>query len=116
MLESPKYDEKTDKYIYIKKAIYSKDGIIFNFIIYLPNDDSRVINNPFLAISEPKVKRYLKRNNNISSKTTQIEFDFVESLLRDNYIEGYTLLFSSDNISDLFLLTYNFPLYYPLCD
>jgi hypothetical protein len=82
MLGSPKYDKKTEEHIRIKKTICLKNGIIFNFMICLPNDDSKVINNPFLAISDPEIKRCLteeNENNNISSKTIQAEFDFVES-------------------------------------
>ena len=33
ILGSSKYNEKTDEYIHIKKAIYPKDGTIFDFMI-----------------------------------------------------------------------------------
>jgi len=112
MFRSSKYNEKTEKYIYVKKAICLKDGTIFDFMIYLFNNKSEVVKSPLLDISELEVKRY----NDTNSEITQAEFDFIESLLRDNCIEGYTLSFPSDNTSDLFLLIYNSLLYYPLCD
>ncbi|PKY35374.1 hypothetical protein RhiirB3_456095 [Rhizophagus irregularis] len=53
MLGSPKYNEKTEEHICVKKAICPKDRTIFDFMICSPNDDSKVINSPLLAISEP---------------------------------------------------------------
>ncbi|UZO28711.1 uncharacterized protein OCT59_022225 [Rhizophagus irregularis] len=53
MFGSPKYNEKTEEHIRVKKAICPKDRTIFDFMICSPNDDSKVIDSPFLAISEP---------------------------------------------------------------
>src|SRR4051794_35551246 len=79
-----------------------------------PNDESEVVESPLL---EPEVKSCPKGNNDMNSeKTSQVEFDFVESLLRDNYIEGYTLSFPSDNTPHLFPLSCNSPSHCPLCD
>src|SRR6266540_2884232 len=100
MLKSFKYNEKTEKYMHVKKAIHPKDETIFDFMIHLSNNELEVIKSPLLDIAELEVKRY----NDINSKTIQAEFNFVKSLLKDNCIKGYTLSFLSDNISDLFLL------------
>ena len=81
-----------------------------------PNDDSRVIDSPLLVVPESEVNRCSKENNDTSSETTQADFDFVESLLGGNGIEGYTLSFPSDNIPDLFPLTRNSPSHCPICD
>ncbi|UZO01913.1 uncharacterized protein OCT59_020419 [Rhizophagus irregularis] len=116
MLGTPKYDKKIDKHIRIKKVIRPKDGSIFDFIIRPPNDDSRVIDSPLLVVPESEVNRCSKENNDTSSETTQADFDFVESLLGGNSIEGYTLSFPSDNIPDLFPLTRNSPSHCPICD
>src|SRR6266540_1919738 len=51
MLESSKYNEKTEKHVRIKKAICPKDGSIFDFMICPPNDESEIIDNsPLLAV------------------------------------------------------------------
>ncbi len=119
MLGSPKYDKKMEEHVRVKKAICPKDGTIFDFMIHLLNDDFKVIDSPLLAVSEPEVKRYLTKeneNNDISSKTTQVEFDFVESLLRENGIEGYSLSYPSENFSDKFSLSCISSSHCPLCD
>ncbi|GES87673.1 hypothetical protein GLOIN_2v1770262 [Rhizophagus clarus] len=116
MLGMPKYDKKIDKHVRIKKVIRPKDGSIFDFMIRPPNDDSRVIDSPLLVVPESEVNRCSKENNDTSSETTQADFDFVKSLLGRNSIEGYTLSFPSDNIPDLFPLTYNFLSHCPICD
>ncbi|PKK55440.1 hypothetical protein RhiirC2_802376, partial [Rhizophagus irregularis] len=116
ILGTPKYDKKTDKHVRIKKVIRPKDGSIFDFMIRPPNDDSRVIDSPLLVVPESEVNRCSKENNDTSSETTQADFDFVESLLGENGIEGYTLSFPSDNIPDLFPLTRNSPSHCPICD
>jgi hypothetical protein len=103
----------------VKKPIRPKDGTIFEFMIYPPNDDSEVIDGPLLAISEPEVKRCLteeNENNDISSETTQAEFEFVESLLGENGIEGYSLSYPSEDFPNKFPLTRNSPSHCPLCD
>ncbi|PKK55328.1 hypothetical protein RhiirC2_802696, partial [Rhizophagus irregularis] len=114
ILGTPKYDKKTDKHVRIKKVIRPKDGSIFDFMIRPPNDDSRVIDSPLLVVPESEVNRCSKENNDTSSETTQADFDFVESLLGENGIEGYTLSFPSDNIPDLFPLTRNSPSHCPI--
>src|SRR5581483_753114 len=91
-------------------------GSIFDFMIRPPNDDSRVIDSPLLVVPESEVNRCSKENNDTSSETTQADFDFVESLLGENGIEGYTLSFPSDNIPDLFPLTRNSLSHCPICD
>src|SRR4051794_22446344 len=106
ILGTPKYDEKTDKHVRIKKAMYPKDGSIFDFMIRPPNDESEVVNSPLLAVLEPEVKKY---NDDTNNETTQAEFDFVESLLRNNGIEGFNLLYPSDDFPNKFPLIRNFP-------
>ncbi|CAB4401585.1 unnamed protein product [Rhizophagus irregularis] len=54
-----------------------------------PNDDSRVIDSPLLVVPELEVNRCSKENNDTSSETTQADFNFVESLLGENGIEGF---------------------------
>ncbi|GBC52016.2 hypothetical protein GLOIN_2v1770262 [Rhizophagus irregularis DAOM 181602=DAOM 197198] len=41
MFGSPKYNEKTEEHIRVKKAICPKDRTIFDFMICSPNDDSK---------------------------------------------------------------------------
>src|SRR6266498_3087082 len=113
MLELPKYNEKTEEHVRIKKAICPKNGSIFDFMICPPNDESEIVKSPLLDVSELEVKKY---NDTNSEKITQAEFNFVKSLLRDSYIEGYTLSFPSDNTLYLFPLSHNSPSYCPLCD
>ncbi len=113
MLELPKYNEKTEEHVRIKKAICPKNGSIFDFMICPPNDESEIVKSPLLDVSELEVKKY---NNTNSEETTQAEFDFVKFLLKDSCIEGYTLSFPSDNTSHLFPLSRNSPSHCPLCD
>ncbi len=112
MLSSPKHDEKAKEHVRMKKAIHPKDGIIFNFMIRLPNDELEIAESSLLVVSELEAKGC----NNTNGETTQAEFDFVKTLLRDNCVEGYTLSPPSDNISDLFPLTRNSLSHCPLCD
>ncbi|CAB4374161.1 unnamed protein product [Rhizophagus irregularis] len=119
MLGTPKYDKKMDKHVRVKRAVYPKDGTIFDFMIRPPNDESKVVDSSLLVVPEPEVKRcpFEEEENNERSadnETTQAEFDFVETLVRDNGIEGYTLLFPSDN-PNLFPLIRNSPSYCPIC-
>ena len=86
MLGSPKYNEKTEEHVRIKKAICPKDGSIFDFMIRSPNDESEIIDNsPLLAVPETESVKYA----NISNETTISEFELVETLLQEASIEGY---------------------------
>ena len=76
MLELLKYNEKTKKYIYIKKAIYLKNKTIFNFMICPSNNKLEVIENPLLDIVKPKVKRC----NDTNSEIIQTKFNFIKLL------------------------------------
>ena len=90
------------EYIHVKKAIYPKDGFIFDFILLCSNNDSKIKNSLLLAVLKPKVKI----SNNTNSKTIQVKFNFMEILLKENAIKGYIFLFSS--------LSRNFLLHCPL--
>ncbi len=87
MLEMPKFDEKISSHMRVKKEVQPKNGSVFDFMICLPNDKSKVINSPFLAILEAKMERYLSINN----VTTNAEFKLVETLLQEYNIEGYNI-------------------------
>src|SRR6266498_790529 len=52
MLGSPKYNEKTEEYIRVKKPVQPKNGSVFDFMIHPPNDESEVVDSPLLVISE----------------------------------------------------------------
>src|SRR6266498_908022 len=113
MLGSPKYNEKTEEHIHIKKAICLKDGSIFDFMIRPPNDESEIIDNsPLLAISETESIKYVS----ISNETTVAKFELVEILLKKAGIEGYSLSYPSDNFPDKFPLLHISPSYCPICD
>ena len=75
MLGSPKYNEKTEEHIRVKKAICPKDGTIFDFMIRPPNDESEVVKSPLLDVPEPEVKRFPMENSDIVSETTEAEFE-----------------------------------------
>src|SRR6266498_2193622 len=113
MLGSPKYNEKTEEHIRVKKAICLKDGSIFDFMIRPPNDESEVIDNsPLLAIPETESIKYVS----ISNETTVAEFELVEILLKEAGIEGYSLSYPSDNFPDKFPLSRTSPSHCPLCE
>ncbi len=116
MLGSPKYNEKTEEHIRVKKAICPKDGTIFDFMIRPPNDESEVVKSPLLDILEPEVKRFPVENNDIVSETTEAEFEVVEILLKEAGIKGYSLSYPSDNFPDKFPLSRISPSQCPLCD
>jgi len=116
MLGSPKYNEKTEEHIRVKKAICPKDGTIFDFMIRPPNDESEVVKSPLLDIPEPEVKRFPVENSDIVSETTEAEFEVVETLLKEAGIEGYSLSYPSDNFPDKFPLSRTSPSHCPLCD
>src|SRR6266498_4088866 len=97
MLRSPKYNEKTEEHIRVKKAICPKDRSIFDFMIRPPNDESEVIDNsPLLAVPETESVKYVS----ISNKITVAEFELVETLLKEAGIEAYSLSYPSDNFPD----------------
>jgi hypothetical protein len=56
MLGSPKYDKKIEGHVRVKKAIHSKDGTIFDFMIRSPNDDSKSL----IVLSWPFQNQKLK--------------------------------------------------------
>ncbi|CAG8549884.1 16032_t:CDS:2, partial [Cetraspora pellucida] len=112
MLGSSKYVEETKEHIRVKKAIHPKNGSIFDFMLRPPNDESKIIKSPILD----KPKTEVKRCNDANGEITQADYDFVELLLRDNCVEGYTLSFPSENTPNLFSLTRNSPSHCPICD
>ena len=113
MLGSPKYNEKTEEHVRIKKAICPKDGSIFDFMIRPPNDESEIIDNsPLLAVPETESVKYA----NISNETTIAEFELVETLLQEASIEGYSLLYLSEDFPNKFPLSRISPSYCPICD
>ncbi|RIA94877.1 hypothetical protein C1645_734496 [Glomus cerebriforme] len=57
MLSLSKYNEKMEEHVRVKKAIHLKDGSVFDFMICPPNDESEIVKSPFLALSEPEVRR-----------------------------------------------------------
>jgi len=87
-----KFIEETGKHIRVKKAINSKDGTIFDFMIRPPNDESKVIKSSLLAVSELEIKRC----NDINSEITEVEFKLGEKLLEEASIEGFNLSFLSE--------------------
>ena len=87
MLGSPKYNEKIKEHVHVKKAMHLKDETIFDFMIHPPNDESEIAKSPLLVIPELEAKGC----NDTNGEMTQVEFDFVKTLLRDNCVEGYTL-------------------------
>ena len=57
MLGTPKFDEKTNSHIRVKKAIHPKDGSVFDFMIRPPSDESEIIDNsPLLAVPKAKME------------------------------------------------------------
>ncbi|CAG8775321.1 6986_t:CDS:2, partial [Cetraspora pellucida] len=79
MLGSPKYKEETKEHVHIKKAIYPKDGTIFDFMIHLPNNESEVIKSPLLDVSENISRRKCSTMSNI---TTEAEFKLARHCLK----------------------------------
>lgn len=71
----------------MKKVMHPKDGTIFDFIIRPPNNESEITKSPLLDIPEPEAKGC----NDTNGETTQVDFNFMETLLRDNCVERYTL-------------------------
>ncbi|RIA82546.1 hypothetical protein C1645_835199 [Glomus cerebriforme] len=116
MLGSPKYDEETKEHICVKKAIYPKNGSIFDFMLLHPNNDSEIKDSSLLAVLKPEVKRFPVKNNDIISETTEAEFEVVETLLKEAGIEGYNLSYPSDKFPNKFLLSRISPSDCPLCD
>jgi hypothetical protein len=112
MLGLLKFIEETKKYVCIKKAKLSNDGTVYDFMLYLPNDESQVADSPLLVISEIKITRHYSEINEI----TQAEFELVEELLKKEKIEGYNLSYPSDSTPDKYPLTRAFPSHCLLCD
>ena len=78
-----------------------------------PNDESEIIDNsPLLTVSETESVKYA----NISNETTIAEFELVETLLQEASIEGYSLLYLSEDFPNKFPLSRISPSYCPICD
>ncbi|CAG8615110.1 3654_t:CDS:2, partial [Scutellospora calospora] len=99
---SPKYNEKTKEHVRMKKAIHSKEGTIFDFIICLPNNESEIAKSPLLIVLELEIRRYLSINNVI----TNTEFELVEELLQEASIKRYSLSYLSENFPNKFPLSH----------
>ncbi|CAB4390089.1 unnamed protein product [Rhizophagus irregularis] len=113
MLGTPKFEEKTNTHVRVKKAIHPKDGSVFDFMIRPPNDESEIIDNsPLLAVPKAKMEGCSSTNN----VTTDAEFELVETLLQEASIEGYSLSYPSENFPDKFPLSRISPSHCPLCD
>lgn len=77
------------------------------------NNESEVINNSLLlAVPETENIKYVS----ISNETTVAEFKLVEILLKEANIEGYNLLYPSDNFPDKFPLSRISSSHYLLCE
>ncbi|UZO28485.1 uncharacterized protein OCT59_022006 [Rhizophagus irregularis] len=85
MLGLPKYNEKAEEHIRVKKAMHPKDGIIFDFMIRPPNDKSEIAESPLLIVLEPEMGRC----PNINNVTTDAELELIEGLLQEANIEGF---------------------------
>ena len=81
-------------------------------MIRLPNDESEVVKSPLLAVPEMESVKYA----NISNETTIAEFELVETLLQEASIEGYSLLYLSEDFPNKFPLSRISPSYCPICD
>ncbi|RIA88306.1 hypothetical protein C1645_826570 [Glomus cerebriforme] len=110
----PKFIEETGEYVCVKKAIFSKDGTIFNFMLRPPNNKSEVIESPLLAVSKPEVKRYNDTNNKITE--AELKLKLVKKLFQKASIEEFDLSYLSETSSDIFSLKQIAPSYYSLCD
>ena len=77
MLGSPKFDEKTGEHVREKKPVHPKDGILFDFMIRPPNDESEVVKSSLLDIPKAEMEGCPSINN----VTTDAEFELVETLL-----------------------------------
>src|SRR5690242_13280424 len=112
MLGSPKYNEKTEEHIQVKKAIHPKDGTIFDFMISLANNESEIAKSFLLIV----LKTEMERCPNINNVITDAELKLVEGLLQESNIEGYSFLYPSENFPDKFSLSPLSPSHCPICD
>src|SRR2546421_2014053 len=86
MLGSPKYNEKTEEHVRIKKAICPKDGSIFNFMIRPPNDESEIIDNShLLAVPEMESVKYLKDDTELRKNVKRV-LEVIIGLLKDRAV------------------------------
>ncbi|CAB4392316.1 unnamed protein product [Rhizophagus irregularis] len=77
------------------------------------NDESEVIkNSPLLVVSKAKMEGCPSTNNVI----TDAKFELVEILLQEASIEGYSLLYPSENFPNKFPLSRISPSHCPICD
>jgi hypothetical protein len=111
ILGSPKYIEETKEHVREKKALLPKNGTVYDFMLHLSNDESKVIESPLLAVPETESVKY---TSNVS--TTETEIKLVETLLRDTSIEGFNLSYPSETSPDIFSLKRITPSYCSLCD
>ncbi|RHZ81773.1 hypothetical protein Glove_117g269 [Diversispora epigaea] len=88
ILGAPKIIEKTNEYVRPKKAVGLKDGTIFNFMLYPPNDDAPVIDTHLLIVPKKTVK-----NSKSENGTIEVEVDYIEKLLKIVNIEDFDVLY-----------------------
>src|SRR2546423_1407014 len=61
ILGSPKYIKETKEHVRKKKALLPKNGTIYDFMLHLFNDESKVIESPLLVL--PKIHRQFNFKN-----------------------------------------------------
>ncbi|CAG8450216.1 11385_t:CDS:2, partial [Scutellospora calospora] len=102
------------KYIHSKRAIFLKDSSVFDFILYLSNDEAPVIDSPLLDILKEKLSigdgKILEKNrvedplqgNKINARIIRSEVEYIEKLLKEYKIEAESqyLLCNQEHTSD----------------
>ncbi|CAJ0642949.1 923_t:CDS:1 [Entrophospora sp. SA101] len=109
---TPKFIEKTNEHVRVKKALYPKDGSIFDFMLRPPHDESPVIDSSLLSISEYVAT---KISNTCTTEDIEIELNLVAKLLEEFEIEGYELSCPHESFPDTFPLKRVTPAFCPLC-
>jgi len=84
ILGTPKFIEETKKHVRIKKALFPKDGTVFDFMLRPPHDEAEVKDSPILDILKEKTSienMKTPEKNKIDAGTIGSEVEYIEKLV-----------------------------------
>ncbi|CAG8701196.1 24735_t:CDS:2, partial [Cetraspora pellucida] len=110
--------KKLYKHICPKRAIFPKDGTVFDFMLCLPNDKAPVIDNPILVLKDKMSieDRSIPEKNKIDARTIEAEVNYIEKLLNEMNIKSFDVLYPTTVSPDIFTLRNITGSHCPLCN
>ena len=113
------HNKKSYKHIRPKRALFPKDGTVFDFMLRPPHDEAEVKNSPILDILKEKTSirdRKTLEKNKIDTGAIGSEIEYIEKLLEEYKIECFEVLYPSPTLPNVFPLNRIAESQCPLCN